>query len=1470
MDNISAVVGKSPFKFLQSFKESDADFFFGRKNETEILYELACNEDVIVVFGESGAGKSSLVQCGLVNRFPKTDWLDVWVRRGHNINNSLRNELLKKLRDSELISSDATIDSIVKELFSDYFRPVYLIFDQFEELFILGSEQEQFQFYDSLSSVIDNHLPCKIILIIREEYLSKLHHLENFIPDIFNKRIKISRMEGDRAKKVVELSAKRHEIQLIPDSIHISDKIVQACEDKEGKIYLPHLQIYLDYLWKTAATSSSFIKFDEDLINRADGIANVLKKFLNELIQNLGHDNNETVRAFLKQFVTSAGTGKSIQKKDIICTKSIDLDKWLLYFINNRILNYVEGDEYALAHDSLVSIIREETDIDFGRGRLQAPIIHGNPYKGLIAYDENDREIFCGRERVVNELYNKVLSHPFVAVVGVSGAGKSSVVKAGLLPKLREENFYVLPIVKPGERPDELISILNTNIRSSSAKYQKFLVVVDQYEELVTRCEDGIRRDRFIFFLKKLIEQPELVVKRKAHFKILITIRSDFEPQFEQLHLQNYWREGKFIIPPFSHDEIREIISKPAYLAGLEFSSRSLIDIISAEVAQSSGVLPLLSYTLSEMYNCYKESGREDNILSDQDYIRLGGVLGGLRTRADQIYEDADAPTRISIRNFMLRMISLGAGELAGRKVTANELDYVNSEENIRINNVIQAFLDKRLIVTGRDFSQEIYYEPAHDSLVRSWGKLWEWINKSGQEILMLQNRLRDAVNNYLLEGVLWDNNARLDLLQEIIKSDNNWLNKEETNFVSASINKRDALLLAREVEHEEKLLLINEKLIEEQKNAQLLHEKYIEQAKAVELAQKAERLANEKAVEQAKAAELAATTTLLLKEKVEARKKTVINLAIAVGISLAVAAGAIFYFFQYRTQARISSELALNAKREAKRAFDATREAERLFELARDSTASAVTARQSAEIAMQKAENNANLAKKNEAEAIRAKAQAVKRQKEAEAAKVLAYANQVKLGKEKDKVLTLYDSLSKSTARLEDQKKLNVTANRSGKLLGIAQTLQVNEPTLAYRVAELAFKEDTLDSKIRDYYNSLVNRKGYYQNDVKHGEVICVSPNGRLMLTSDDNGNVNLVDTDGELVATVFGESNDVYNGVFSPSNDTYSIFTRDELSLWNANGKLLNRIRVPEHIVSCAYSPSGEYIALVTGEGGIRLYSREGKLASKTSSPQIRVESLSFTRDGNRLLTASRGSVLSWTIPELTKSEVRSVSGHEKYITSYVAPQGGYIITSSPGELEILNESGVKINATSIGWKIRNDQSVTSVQFSPTGGTALITLASEVFKQQQQQQIQKQTSSRNRDTRSYEGSKLLLYFSNGKAAIQDLSLVSFDQIFFSQTDSRIILSSMNGTAGIYDTQDLIHGKFNRSTDKVLHTSSNLSFAAFNNINDYLMTATSDGKMIWWSYGTPQDLDKKNMLLKLTDDHLKPFGITIAGTFGK
>jgi AAA+ ATPase superfamily predicted ATPase len=186
----------TPFKFLDAYQPQDKAIFFGRDEEADELYKLVFQSNLLLVYGQSGTGKTSLVQCGLAGRFKRVDWFEIFVRRQEDLNQSLDREIRRHATTP--IDAAVPVPQALQSLYLDHLRPVYLIFDQFEELFVLGSREEQATFIATASTLLKSAVSCKIIIVMREEYLAMLDDFEKAVPTLFNKRIRVEPMTPPR------------------------------------------------------------------------------------------------------------------------------------------------------------------------------------------------------------------------------------------------------------------------------------------------------------------------------------------------------------------------------------------------------------------------------------------------------------------------------------------------------------------------------------------------------------------------------------------------------------------------------------------------------------------------------------------------------------------------------------------------------------------------------------------------------------------------------------------------------------------------------------------------------------------------------------------------------------------------------------------------------------------------------------------------------------------------------------------------------------------------------------------------------------------------------------------------------------------------------------------------------------------------------------------------------------------------
>ncbi|MBW4594881.1 MAG: caspase family protein [Brasilonema angustatum HA4187-MV1] len=332
--------------------------------------------------------------------------------------------------------------------------------------------------------------------------------------------------------------------------------------------------------------------------------------------------------------------------------------------------------------------------------------------------------------------------------------------------QLKNEQEAVLDCLNPlskrlQEDSNKFIEIVKTWSQKNSDK--RLLLVIDQFEELITLSsqskEDKQNKQPNLTesqqFLKLL---EETLAAKLPQLSIVVTLRSDFEPRFLNSEvLKSYWADARFPVRAMYSNELREAIERPAAEKALYFEQlpdqRNPVDRLIDEVGQMPGALPLLSFTLSELYiklaKKWIPGGSSDRALKlDAEFDKAGGVAGSLTRRANQEYQDLpDDAHKDTMRRMMLRMVTVENGESARRPVPLSELVYAHKddpskpddEENQRVKFVKKCLIDARLIVSGQLKMGEPYVEPAHDFLVKSWDKLLEW---QKEQDLPLQRRL--------------------------------------------------------------------------------------------------------------------------------------------------------------------------------------------------------------------------------------------------------------------------------------------------------------------------------------------------------------------------------------------------------------------------------------------------------------------------------------------------------------------------------------------------------------------------------------------------------------------------------------------------------------------------------------------------------------------------------------------------------
>lgn len=536
----------------------------------------------------------------------------------------------------------------------------------------------------------------------------------------------------------------------------------------------------------------------------------------------MGAWQNEEMRAAMEKRVS----GKTLRVVPVLLPGAIRPDKESQLPPFLRRLTWVEFREDRQEEDSLHRLVCGIKGIKPGRDEKEIKI-HECPYRGLEVFREQDQRFFLGRDAVVQRLLDKLNKSRFLAVLGPSGSGKSSVVQAGLIPHLRDNSLVTL--FTPQERPIEELAFalrkcypenhmspveqLIKRLKESGENIhyiareilenddkKNLVIVIDQFEELFTQTRSEEERRQFIFAVLHAVEVS------KGPVKIILTIRSDFMGKcafYPDLNM--YVSDYFFQVEPMSEEELRSAIEEPARKVRLHFEE-GLVNRILKDVKGAPAELPLLEHALLELYD-----RRKGNQLTSQAYDEIGGIEGALVKRAESEYEKLDDFKKEILRKmFVLRLVQSGEGtEDTRRKATKDELLAIGGDSRIA-EEVLNQWTNARLITVTRDLiRQKDMVEVAHEALIRKWDRIQAWMAEHREEARQmgilrqaaLEWQQADKKKDYLFQGV------RLIQMESNLKSYSGDLTKPEIEFVNACISRREALEKEKKKKQKKKLL---------------------------------------------------------------------------------------------------------------------------------------------------------------------------------------------------------------------------------------------------------------------------------------------------------------------------------------------------------------------------------------------------------------------------------------------------------------------------------------------------------------------------------------------------------------------------------------------------------------------------------------------------------------------------------------
>lgn len=481
---------------------------------------------------------------------------------------------------------------------------------------------------------------------------------------------------------------------------------------------------------------------------------------------------------------------------------------------NDNIFNTIQGQNVTLTQTKIIQISADEIKT--------RELIVASPYKGLKTFEPEDANRFFGRDQFLAGLINELEQTNFLLLLGASGSGKSSVVRAGLIPWLREKwgNRFVSLMLTPDRDPFESLygSLLSRGYSQSQAQMAKagkvetlsqvvktlkpsdafWLIFIDQFEELFTVSEDD-KRDRFIESLIKL-SQTSL-----PSVRIVATMQADFLNRLSPYpRLVKATDRHRPLIAEMQVDELRLAIEQPAAYHGVVFET-GLVEEITTAVQGQAGYLPLLQYTLDLLWESeVQDGGINDRTLNITSYRRLNGVRGALQQRVDQIYAALSKSEQLAAQRIFLKLVGIGGDAKSGidwkpvRRRAARSEFTSEQEQTVLTQLIDQNLVVSDAIVQAAKTAPVSTVEIVHEILLTSWSQLRDWIQKNRQSIA-LRNRLNDDVAIWQLKKAdsdLWSGSKLAQALElrrdPVFQQVLGGFTSVADDFINASVGLRD------------------------------------------------------------------------------------------------------------------------------------------------------------------------------------------------------------------------------------------------------------------------------------------------------------------------------------------------------------------------------------------------------------------------------------------------------------------------------------------------------------------------------------------------------------------------------------------------------------------------------------------------------------------------------------------------------
>jgi WD40 repeat protein len=993
------------------------------------------------------------------------------------------------------------------------------------------------------------------------------------------------------------------------------------------------------------------------------------------------------------------------------------------YTLIDSIIHYLDEQQITIPQRPLYSNVGEHIELIFApqvadEAAETEILVEAEPYKGLQAFDftPEDAQYFYGRTALTDELLEKICQQSFLAVLGASGSGKSSVVRAGLLYELQQgkrrsgtEQWEILPIIKPGEHPLQSLAdaFIEPDVPSKRAERSRktyvtslqdegavalaelvadydagcVVLVVDQFEEVFTLCqgseEHEKERRQFFECLLGALEQTE------GKLRVVITMRADFygkclEQQYAGLTEQI--KANCVPVTPLNAAELREAITKPAELVGLKVEPE-LVQRMIADVQGSPGSLPLLEFALTELWEQWREQWQQQQAsLTPQlrltNYEQLGGVKGALEKQANQVYETLSAEEKPVAQCIFLALTQLGDGtEDTRRRIWKRDLINEQHSESL-VNQVIGKLADARLLVTdeirGAESEQtEVVVDVAHEALIRHWARLRQWIEEN-REAIRIERKVEAAAKEwnsrgrgkpdevaYLLQG------SRLSEAQEYLEKYLylGHLNQLAWDFIQESQAAQEPL--------EKEIRALNQVRTESQLREQVtrvLNLLPIQPLDALVLAIQTmglnlEQLSEEKILAPVQGSLKEAMNTARERNTLGGHEDSVLSVALSP-----------------------DGKLIVSGSRDS---------TVRLWDVEGNLIGQPFQGHEGSIYSVAFSPNGQMIVSGSDDHTLRLWdlqgkliSQPFEGHEDVVWSVVFSPDGRMIVSGSRDKTLRLWDL--------------------QGKL--ISQPFKGHEDC----VTSVAFRPDgqmivsgSWDETVRlwDLQGKLISQP--FEGHENYVNSVAFSPDGQMIVSSSEDRTLRLWDLQGNLIGQPFeGHKRSIWSVVFSPDGQTIASGSEDEtVRLWDLQGNLIGQPFEghKDFVNSVAFSPDGQTIISASDDKTMRLWDLQGHSVDQPlQGHKLFVTSVAFSPDGQMIVSGSAdNTVRLWDL--LGNPIGQPFEGHEHFIHSVAfSPDGQMLVSGSRDRtVRLWDKQGNLINQPFLGHK----DSVYSVAFSPDG---------------------------------------------------------------------------------------------------------------------------------------------------------------------